>query len=167
MFIRLEGVFLIAAAIIGIYMGNIYFIFIGFVCAAIIYFLRKIISVLEGIHYRLLGLQLTEQQIDILLQHSSIYDHESEALELSDRPYSKLITLDGHQYVNSKLFKKYITTEEFLYTIHFPNAEPIQMYLETVYTSGVELFRHRDHNFVRVDKLGIPMRKLDDSIVWG
>ncbi len=123
----------------------------------IIIILQRILVIIRGIHHKLLGLPLTQSQVETLIKHTRKYPMMSSQFEV--HPWEKTVyphvQLDGYTYVRALAFYKYLSQTGTRYRFELPNREPIELECADAYYPQVSLFEHGDMAFVRVDSLGL------------
>ncbi|MDF2661512.1 MAG: hypothetical protein K0Q94_4303 [Paenibacillus sp.] len=148
---------LVAGTFAGILESDILIVVCSVAGGLILVSLWKIWNVLQKIHYRLLGIALTDSQLNTIVKHSGKYAVESDLFDVypdSNTPYP-LLMLDGELYIRARLFRDYVEQEEDRYQFSLPDREPVELKFSDRYVPGAALFGHGDQVFVSVSRLGL------------
>ncbi|WP_054955571.1 hypothetical protein [Paenibacillus dakarensis] len=150
---------LVFGVIYGILSENPMIILVSVVGGFILMGVYKMIEILEGIHHRVLQVPFTENQLHTIITFSKPYKIVSKAFEIHPNPQGNpiypLIKLDNDYYLRARVFNKYLSQLDNMYTFKLPNQARVTLSSSMSYQEGAGLFQFHDQVFVRLKDINI------------
>lgn len=147
---------------------NIFFGIISLVGGALVLGVSKMIEQLQDMNHKILGISLTDSQINTIIRNSRSYHIESEVFPVypDNETKSPLIVLEGEYYINARLFKNNLKHEEYEYRLALPGKEQIVMNLSEYYYKGVLLFKWHDQLLLKISAVPLTLTMNKDRIIF-
>ncbi|MFD2673221.1 hypothetical protein [Marinicrinis sediminis] len=137
-----------------------FILLIGTLGSGVLYYLSIIVHQVRQMNIRMLGLPLTNAQIDTIIQHSPTFTIESDDFDVHE-PFSlyALCVIDGESYLSVRVFTKYVQITEYELVFEWPDLPATIIHCENQYVTGASAFEHVIERYVSCSALGLKMER--------
>ncbi|UVI28264.1 hypothetical protein [Paenibacillus spongiae] len=158
---------LLTGTFAGIAGGNFFVLITAVTCGLVLISLSKLLNYNREIHNKLLGLPLTKNQIFQIKKRSPLFRIESPWIDIYPQQgiAYPLLFLDDERYLRARVFYRYLSQDENLYTLELPGHEPVVLSCSKFYYKGVELFEDEEQVFVKISVLPVKLTFNNDRII--